>query len=175
VDAIRRIGANPGLAAETLRQAREQVEKARKEIKGEHSALHRRLRWLNDALVKAAGEQATDRLAELQDETGVIERRLTEIEQEAVELERNTIDEHDLKASLGRFDPIWEALKTTEQIRLLKALIEKVGVDGPGRKITVSFRSAGIKDLCQAADELSRQEEKHEKAQGRQNGGGFHI
>jgi site-specific DNA recombinase len=172
VDAIRRIGANPTLAAETLHQAREQIEKSRLGINGEHSALHKRLRWLNDALVKAAGEQSTDRLAELQDEIGVVERRLTEIEQEVADLERNTIDERDLKAALARFDPVWESLKTPEQIRLLRALIDKVGVDGPGHKITVSFRSAGIKDLCQA---VAVKGVAHEKAEGRQDSSRSHI
>jgi hypothetical protein len=35
-----------------------------------------------------------------------------------------------------------------EQVRLIQMLVAKVGYDGQTGKVTVDFRSAGMKELC---------------------------
>jgi len=41
-------------------------------------------------------------------------------------------------------------LTTREQEQLIQLLVAKVGYDGRTGKVTVNFRSAGAKELCQA-------------------------
>lgn len=47
------------------------------------------------------------------------------------------------------FDVLWRALNIQEQGLLLRQLIEKVGYEGRTGKVTVSFKSASIKELCE--------------------------
>ena len=49
------------------------------------------------------------------------------------------------------FDEIWKAMNLEEQRNLLGQLIEKVGYDASRStgKVTVSFKSASVKKLCQ--------------------------
>ena len=50
--------------------------------------------------------------------------------------------------ALAEFDPVWASMTTREQTRLVQLLVAKVGLDGRTGKVTVDFRSAGIRDLC---------------------------
>jgi len=59
--------------------------------------------------------------------------------------------ESDLRQALGRFDPVWEELAPREQARLVRLLVERVGYDGREGKVTVTFRSPGVKALCREA------------------------
>jgi len=47
------------------------------------------------------------------------------------------------------FDEVWKAMNLEEQRTLLRQLVEKVGYDGRTSKVTVSFKSAGVKELIQ--------------------------
>ena len=42
---------------------------------------------------------------------------------------------------------MWKALNLEEQRNFLRLLVERVGYDGRTGKVTVSFRSAGVKEL----------------------------
>ena len=59
------------------------------------------------------------------------------------------INANDLRSTLAEFDSIWSSLTTREQEQLIQLLVAKVGYDGRTGKVTVSFRSAGAKELCQ--------------------------
>ncbi len=50
---------------------------------------------------------------------------------------------------LPEFDAIWSSLTTKEQEQLIQLLVAKVGYDGRTGNVTVNFRSAGAKELCQ--------------------------
>ena len=67
---------------------------------------------------------------------------------ELQELKSDAFDEREVAQALERFDPVWSSLTTREQARLVHLLIEKVGYDGRTGKVTVSFRSTGLKELC---------------------------
>ena len=45
------------------------------------------------------------------------------------------------------FDEVWKAMNMEEQRTLLRQLVEKVGYDGRTGKVTVSFKSAAVKEL----------------------------
>jgi site-specific DNA recombinase len=47
------------------------------------------------------------------------------------------------------FEEVWKAMNLDEQRNLLRQLVEKVGYDGRTGKVTVSFKSAGVKELVQ--------------------------
>ena len=84
----------------------------------------------------------------LQKEIQATEQRLSALAEELRELQNDAFDEPDLVQALQQFDPVWNSLTTREQARLVHLLIEKVGYDGRTGKVTVSFRSAGLKELC---------------------------
>jgi site-specific DNA recombinase len=69
-----------------------------------------------------------------------------------------TIAPQVLKQALEAFDPIWKTLNTSEQSRIIRALVERVGYDGRTGKITVTFRSAGFKKLCDAMENNADQQ-----------------
>jgi site-specific DNA recombinase len=50
---------------------------------------------------------------------------------------------------MASFDDIWKAMNMEEQRTLLRQLVDKVGYDGRTGKVTVSFKSAGVKELVQ--------------------------
>jgi len=50
---------------------------------------------------------------------------------------------------MGSFEEIWKAMSIEEQRTLLGQLVEKVGYDGRTGKVTVSFKSVGVKELVQ--------------------------
>ena len=47
------------------------------------------------------------------------------------------------------FEDVWKAMNLDEQRNLLRQLVEKVGYDGRTGKVTVSFKSAAVKELVQ--------------------------
>ena len=57
-------------------------------------------------------------------------------------------------AALDQFDPLWEHLNTWEQENFIRTLIEEVHYDGRDGTVTVSFRSQGIRDLCESASNV---------------------
>jgi hypothetical protein len=60
------------------------------------------------------------------------------------------INANDLRTTLAEFDSIWSSLVAKEQEQLIQLLVAKVGYDGRTGKVTVNFRSAGAKELCEA-------------------------
>jgi site-specific DNA recombinase len=46
--------------------------------------------------------------------------------------------------ALSAFDPIWEALSTQEQGRVIQLLVERVDYAGKNGKVAVTFHPAGI-------------------------------
>ena len=64
---------------------------------------------------------------------------------------------YDLVRALAVFDPVWESLSPREQSRIVRLLIERVGYDGRDGRVTVTFRSPGVKALCSEADIRNRE------------------
>src|SRR5262249_33277972 len=95
---------------------------------------------------------AVARLADIHDRIGTAERRLTEIQNEAVALEGEMIDEGEVARALAAFDPVWDTLTPHEQARVISLLVERVDYDGRQGKVSITFQAAGIQTL---ADELA--------------------
>jgi site-specific DNA recombinase len=154
LDSIRRLGADPAVAAQAAREAKAQIARRIEELEGDQSMVQKQWRQLNAELVELAGNgtmqssERLDRLVSLQKEIQATEQRLAELAEELQALKNDAFDEQDLVQALRQFDPVWNSLTTCEQARLVHLLIEKVGYDGRTGKVTVSFRSAGLKELC---------------------------
>jgi hypothetical protein len=58
-----------------------------------------------------------------------------------------------LRKTIREFEQVSATLSTREQEELIKLLVSKVVYDGVTGKVTVSFRSAGAKELCQGKAE----------------------
>ena len=94
---------------------------------------------------------AIDQLADLQDQIGSLDQRMTAIREEVISIQNETVDEGELAKALTAFAPVWESLSPREQTRIVRLLVERVGYDGRDGKVTVTFRSPGIKALCSEA------------------------
>jgi len=115
----------------------------------------RSLRQLNQNLVREAADTSVDsgarfdRIVGLQREIETTEQRLEELAAERKDLDSERINAEDLSRTLAEFDAIWSSLTTKEQEEMIHLLVAKVGYDGRTGKVTVNFRSAGAKELCQ--------------------------
>jgi site-specific DNA recombinase len=89
-----------------------------------------------------------DRLVELHKEVQAIEDRLVTLRAELEVLEDDPLDEADVLSALERFEPVWNSLRTHQQTRMVNLLVERVGYDGRTGKVTVAFRSQGMRELC---------------------------
>jgi site-specific DNA recombinase len=90
---------------------------------------------------------------ELQRQIQQAEHRLSQLAAESRELEADQIDEAEALRTLAEFHPVWDELTTHEQVRLIQMLVAKVGYDGQTGKLTVDFRSAGIRELCEGGNQ----------------------
>ena len=77
------------------------------------------------------------------------EAHVAELKRRVQEGERLQLDENHLRRTMSSFDALWKAMNIQEQRLLLLQLLERVGYDGRTGKVIVSFKSAGIKKLCQ--------------------------
>jgi site-specific DNA recombinase len=88
-------------------------------------------------------------LAEIREQLAAGETRAEELRKEILRREKQRIDEKELRRTMESFEDVWKAMNLDEQRNLLRQLVEKVGYDGRTGKITVSFKSAGVKELVQ--------------------------
>jgi len=152
---IRRIGSDPRIKACALAKAEEQRRNGITELILERQAAHKALASLGAelrdlvSLVACRDQTVTDRMADLQKRIVRTESRLTEILHELECLEGLGVDEGDFRAALAQFGPVWESLNSREQVHIIRMLIEHIVYNGKTNKVTVSFRSAGIRRMCQ--------------------------
>ena len=157
---IRDIGKDPALVEQTLAAlaeeraaAAEALSQEASRIKGDLQRLHNEKRSLITAAANSevTGNLLADKLKELQERLGCIERRQTEVNEQLIALERTAISEDDLWAALSLFDPVWGHLFPREQCRIMRLLIERVDYDGAAGTLEVTFRDSGIKILGEEA------------------------
>ena len=156
IDSIRRLGSDPEIARRTVEHARAQVAARSEQLRNDEAAGQLQLRRLNTEMACAAtvsgnndGAAARfDRLVELHKEVQAIEDRLVTLRAELEVLKDDPLDAADVLAALERFEPVWNSLRTHQQTRMVNLLIERVGYDGRTGKVTVAYRSQGMRELC---------------------------
>ncbi|MEZ4387212.1 MAG: recombinase family protein [Candidatus Krumholzibacteriia bacterium] len=165
VDQIRVIGQDRDLQRETLRQVREARDAKRPALVGEKKRLRKRLeklrgeiRSLLDALATGeAGASVGEEIGGLEERAGGLERRLAEIAGELANLDRDNVDEADLRKALSLFDPIWEVLFPVERERIIHLLIKSIDHDGRTGRLGIEFAASGIQALASEVDETTEE------------------
>ena len=165
VDQIRCIGQDPDLLSETLRQALSQAEEAIGRLTDERRIIERGLvRCHAEIRRTVTSEPSTSagaaRIADLTDQVGQSERRLTEVDGQITELRRDLLTEADVAAAFADFENVWTALSPREQVRLINLLVYRVEFAAADSSIEVSFYPSGIKSLANGADDPAPTETK---------------
>jgi site-specific DNA recombinase len=155
LNSIRRIGTDPKLAEAVAVEALDQMARRRRDLDQQLDAERRSLRQLNQTLAREAADTRLDsgarfgRIVGLQKQIEETEHRLTELVVERKNIDSERVNAEDLRRTLAEFDAIWSSLTTKEQEQMIHLLVAKVGYDGRSGKVTINFRSAGAKELCQ--------------------------
>lgn len=119
VEHICGIGSNETIIAATPAKVREESEKRLAELNKERQSHERVLKRLHTRVQKlmsesfsvASGQKlAIDQLADLQDQIGSLDQRMTAIREEVISIQKEAVDEGDLARALTAFAPVWESL-----------------------------------------------------------------
>lgn len=149
VESIRRIGVHPRVLEETAHVGRQQLAEEAARLREELNGVQLRVKNLKSQSARMRGSDST-REAELKAQIGNGEARAKALKGEAQIRERTRLDEKELRKTMESFEELWKTINVKEQSLLLRQLIERVGYDDRSGKVTVSFKSASIKELCQA-------------------------
>ena len=157
VEQLRRIGRDPALVRETVAQAHSLGESQRVALDAERRGLQRDLAHWNDEVRELLGQiapsdtetLATARLADLQERIRGAERRVTEVEEQLLALNRSIVAEEDVIAAMAKFDPVWDSLTQREQSRIIEVLVERVSYNGATGQVSITFHPGGIRSLAE--------------------------
>jgi site-specific DNA recombinase len=156
---IRHLGSDPRVAAETARKVHEQsqsrIEELETELKLSGKNLGRLERELAKVVAAPGNGTRTDRMADLQEQIRAGETRVAELRAEHDAGTPAEVEESELHRALEAFEPVWNALNTAEQSRLIRAVIDRVGYDGRTGRIAVTFRAGGFKAICMVNQEAT--------------------
>jgi len=148
VESIRRVGVHPEVLAETARLARQQLAEMITDLREELNTSNGRIKNLKSQIPRLRNLEAA-RLAEIREQLAAGETLAEQLRKEILRREKQRIDEKELRRTMGSFEDVWKAMNLDEQRNLLRQLVEKIGYDGRTGKVTVSFKSAGVKELVQ--------------------------
>lgn len=148
VESIRRVGVHPKVLEETARVARQRLSGEIAHLREELNGLQLRVKNFKSQLACMRQPDST-REAELKEQIGTGEARAAVLKREVQIRERTRLDEKELRKTMESFEELWKTMNIQEQSLLLRQLVEKVGYAGRTGKVTVSFKSASIKELCQ--------------------------
>jgi len=148
VESMRRFAVAPDVIEECARAAWQRVTEQLTRLREELQEVNARVKNWKSQIARMR-EPDTERHATLGQQIAAGEARTTEVRKEILRLEKVRLDEKALRDDMGAFDQVWKVMILEEQIRFVRHLVEKVGYDGRTGKVRVSFKSSGIKALCQ--------------------------
>jgi site-specific DNA recombinase len=148
VESIRRVGVHPDVLAETAVAARLRLAEIVTGLREELNTTNGRVKNLKSQVARLRNPEAA-RLAEIRQQLSAGESRAEALRKEILRREKQRIDEKELRRTMESFEDVWKAMNLDEQRNLLRELVEKVGYDGRTGKVTVSFKSARVKELVQ--------------------------
>jgi len=153
VERIRAIGRDTALVAETVRQARCQLDERRALLDVERRQLTKDLGRQKVAMKRLLGATTADGAApgHVADVVTRIETKGTRLAAIALEIEAakgQEIDEHDVARALEAFGPLWEELWPAERARIVALLAERITYDGRDGTIGVWLRADGIRSIA---------------------------
>jgi site-specific DNA recombinase len=139
---------HPEVLAETARLARQQLAEMTIGLREELKTANGRIKNLKSQITRLRKPEAA-RLAEIREQLAAGETRAAELRNEILRREKQRIDDKELRRTVESFEDVWKAMNLDEQRNLLCQLVDKVGYDCRTGKVTVSFKSAGVKELVQ--------------------------
>ena len=148
VESIQRVSVHPSVLEQTGRVIRQRLTEGITRLREELNGVQVRVKNLKSQIARLRKPDAS-REAEMKEQIGTGEARAAELKREILVRERERIDGEELRKAMEPFEALWKAMNLQEQSLLLRQLVEKVGYDGRTGKVTVSFKSASIKELCQ--------------------------
>ena len=96
-----------------------------------------------------------ERLSQLEESVGVMDRRLGETESGLRTIEQSTIDPDHVSATLIEFIEFWDVLYPQEKTRIVHLLVERVVCDSRHGGIRLVFRNQQPQDLAPDPDRAS--------------------
>lgn len=138
VERIRAVGRDPSLLRETIAQV---------------AAINRQ----KLATVESEAKDACGEILAIQSE---IKRSFSDSSALADLGERiraEKVDEGDLEAALGLFDPLWDSMAAAERERVLGLLLERIAYDGKQGMLAITFRPCGIRTLTAGSTQENAQ------------------
>lgn len=148
LESIRRVSVHPDMLAETALLARQGLAEITAGLRDELNTTNGRVKNLKSQIARLRNPEVT-RLAEIQQQLAAGEARAAELRKDILRREKLRIDEKELRRTMDSFADVWKAMNLEEQRSLLRQLVERVGYDGRTGKVTVSFKSAEVKELVQ--------------------------
>ena len=148
VEGIRRVGVHPGILAETTRLARQRLAENLAGLREELKTVNARVKNLKSQIARIRHPEAA-RLTEINEQLAAGTARTEELRKEILRREKQRIDGSDVRRTMESFESVWKMMNIDQQRKLVSQLVEKVGYDGRTGKVTVSFKSAGVKELVQ--------------------------
>ena len=154
VERIRAIGSDPDLIAETVRQARAQLDERRALLEAERRQLtigvgRQKVTMKRLLGAVSAGGDVSSQTADTKGRIETMESRVAAIGQEFAAAEGCEIDARDVAKALVTFGPLWDALWPTERSRIITLLTEGITYDGREGSIAVRLRADGIRSISQ--------------------------
>jgi site-specific DNA recombinase len=150
IEGIQRVGVHPDVLAETVLVARHKLSEALASLQDELKVTNLNVKNLKSQLTRARNPEPA-RLAKLHEQVDTGEARTAELRKEILRLEKQRVDEKELRKTMDSFQELWKAMNMEEQRGIVCQLVEKVGYDGRTGKVTLSFKSAGGKELQKGA------------------------
>jgi len=155
IDRIRGIGQDPVLVAAVIAQARERLKSETEAFAAERDARADEVRRVNAEIRRLVGDagpdsgtRIADQLAEVQERLRAAEGALADAERRLDAIRDTRVDDTDLMAAVGAFDPVWDALFPRERERIVKLLLESIDVGAGAEEMRLNFRPSGIKTLA---------------------------
>jgi site-specific DNA recombinase len=146
---VRRVGRDPAVLEATLRQVRQQGQKAILEATSAQRAAERELARHGTAVKRAVAAGDADALVRLNEQVRLTEQKVIKAKGEVEKLKAEDIRPDDLRDALSAFEPVWEQLSPREQARVIRLLVARVDYDGGGGSVSITFRPSGIKTLAE--------------------------
>ena len=148
VESIRRFALAPDVIEQAARVARQRLAEHLGPIREQLKQANVRVRNAKSQMARMHDSDPVRR-TELDAQIVAGEARAAELRTAVGRGERLRLDETIAREQMTSFEDVWKAMIVEEQAALLRQLIERVGFDGRTGKVTVSFKSVGIKQLCQ--------------------------
>ncbi len=149
-DRIRVILGSPDMIARTLREVQVQAGKERTEMEGQEQRLETRLAELKRAVGRLARSDGKDgalaaELAKLNEEYRQTQGQLEDVGHTLEAVNSDGPGEDDVSQALQGLDPLWDELFPAEKERIVKLLVQEVGVSRDG--LLIRLRLNGLNSL----------------------------